>query len=56
MMVSRTKEMLKRQTKKEDILCNLILVSLCVFFLKNKCLTASLEEDSGESVYLTFNR
>ena len=51
-----TKEMLKRQKKKEDISCYLILVRHCVFFLKKKCLTASLEEDSSESVYLTFNR
>ena len=52
-MVSGTKEMLKRQTKKEDILCYLILKRLCVFFLKKNFLAASLEEDGGESVYLT---
>ena len=55
-MVSRIKEMLKRYTIKEDILCYLILVKTCVFLLKKKFLTASLEKDSGENAHLTFNR
>ena len=55
-MVSRTKEMLKRQKKEIGYFVLFDIGETLCFLPKKKYLTASLEEDGVESVYLTFNR